>query len=73
MKQSAYRKGQTETETALLRIHNDLLTAADSHRASCLLLLDLGAAFDTIDHNTVGLSYASDMVHLIFQSKNPNR
>ena len=48
--QSAYKKGHS-TETALLRIHNDLLTAADSHRASCLVLLDLSAAFDTVDHN----------------------
>ena len=38
-KQSAYRKCQS-TETALLRIHSDLLTAADSHRALCLMLLD---------------------------------
>ena len=50
-KQSAYRKGHS-TETALLRIHNDLLlTAADSHRAACLVLLDLSAAFDAVDHN----------------------
>ena len=49
-KQSVYRKGHS-TETALLRIHNDLLTAADSHRASCLVPLDLSAAFDTVDHN----------------------
>ena len=61
-KQSAYRKGHS-TETALLRIHNDLLTAADSHRASCLVLLDLRAALDTVDHNIL-LTRLSDNIGL---------
>ena len=30
---------------------NHLLTAADSHRSSCLVLLNLSAVFDTVDHN----------------------
>jgi len=47
--QSAYRKYHS-TETALLRIHNDLLLASDQQKVSALVLLDLSAAFDTIDH-----------------------
>ena len=48
--QSAYRKCHT-TETALLRVVNDLLQASDRSCLSILSLLDLSAAFDTIDHN----------------------
>ena len=38
------------TETALLRINNDLLRAIDQHQEAVLILLDMTAAFDTIDH-----------------------
>ncbi|KAK7101509.1 hypothetical protein V1264_019884 [Littorina saxatilis] len=47
--QSAYRSGQS-TETALLKISNDILTALDNNDVCLLSLLDLSAAFDTIDH-----------------------
>jgi len=47
--QSAYRKFHS-TETALLRIHNDLVLSIDQQKVSALVLLDLSAAFDTIDH-----------------------
>ena len=61
--QSAYREFHN-TETALLKVHNDLLCAADKNDISILALLDLSAAFDTIDHHillerlriTMGLS-----------------
>ena len=48
--QSAY-KPHHSTETALLKIVNDLLTALDNGKICILTLLDLSAAFDTIDHN----------------------
>lgn len=47
--QSAYRKCHN-TETALVKISNDLLLSADDKDISILVLLDLSAAFDTIDH-----------------------
>ena len=46
--QSAYRRFHS-TETAVLKIYNDLLLAADNGDVSALCLLDLTAAFDTID------------------------
>jgi len=47
--QSAYRK-QHSTETAMLRIWSDVLTAADTRHVTLLGLLDLTAAFDCVDH-----------------------
>ena len=47
--QSAYRKHHS-TETALLRVQNDILRAVDRHEEAILVLLDLSAAFDTLDH-----------------------
>ena len=48
--QSVYRKFYS-SETALTRIHNDLLLATNRQKVSALVLLDLSAAFDTIDHD----------------------
>ena len=47
--QSAYRKFHS-TETALLKIHNDIVASMDAGKVIALTLLDLSAAFDTIDH-----------------------
>ena len=48
--QSAYR-AQHSKETALLKVMNDILTDCDSGNVSLLNILDLSAAFDTIDHS----------------------
>ena len=47
--QSAYRKFHS-TKTALLKIHNDILSSMDDDKVTALTLLGLSAAFDTIDH-----------------------
>ena len=48
--QSAYKKNHS-TETILVKIVNDILVATDKNSATVLMLLDLSAAFDTVDHN----------------------
>ena len=50
--QSAYR-ARHGTETTLLRVVNDILTALEEDTISVLLLLDLSAAFDTIDRDII--------------------
>jgi hypothetical protein len=47
--QSAYRRFHS-TETALVRIQNDLLRGLDMKQCCFLVMLDLSAAFDTVDH-----------------------
>ncbi len=47
--QSAYKMYHS-TETALLRVQSDILTEIDNQNVVLLVLLDLSAAFDTIDH-----------------------
>ncbi len=39
------------TETALIKIINDIRLNSDSGKISVLVLLDLSAVFDTVDHN----------------------
>jgi hypothetical protein len=48
--QSAYRKFHS-VETALTRIQNDLLLSLERKQVSALVLLDMSAAFDTVNHN----------------------
>ena len=48
--QSAY-KAFHSTETAILKIQDDILNAVDKNEIVVLILLDLSAAFDLIDHD----------------------
>ena len=48
--QSAYKKNHS-VETALLKVHNDILRDIDMKKSVFLVLLDLSAAFDTVNHD----------------------
>ena len=48
--QSAYRRGHS-TETAVLKVYSDLIDAISNGKFALLSLLDLTAAFATVDHN----------------------
>ena len=59
--QLAYRRVHS-TETALLRILNDLLAVIDEGHTALLVLLDLSAAFDTIDHTCSSTDFTQKYV-----------
>ena len=65
-------------ETALTRINNDIMTSLDTRKLLFLVLLDLSAAFDTVDH-AVLLSqlrhdyFIKDSAHAWFSSYLSNR
>src|SRR6218665_2241036 len=48
--QSGFTKHHS-TETLLVSLYNKLVSAVSHQQVSCLCLLDISAAFDTIDHN----------------------
>ena len=48
----AYRQHHS-TETAVTIVHNDIVRATDAGLVSVLVLLDLSAAFDTVDHSVL--------------------
>lgn len=48
--QSAYR-AKHSTETALLKVVSDIRCSIDNNRGVILMLLDLSAAFDTVDYD----------------------
>jgi len=41
------------TETAVFKVLSDILSALDTDNIAMLTLLDLSAAFDNVDHNTL--------------------
>ena len=47
--QSAYKRNH-RTEMALLKVKADILQAMDKQRVVCLILLDLSAAFNMVNH-----------------------
>ena len=47
-----YRKDHS-TETTLIKVHSDICDSLDEGSMAALLLLDLSAAFDVIDHSDV--------------------
>ena len=50
--QSSYRQHHS-TETALLKVMNDILLKMNSQHVTLLVLLDLSAAFDTVDQQVL--------------------
>lgn len=48
--QSAYKRNHN-TETALLRVMNDILLNMNKQHVTIIVSLDLSAAFDTVDHS----------------------
>ena len=47
--QSSYRQNNS-TETALVKVANDILMKMNSQEMTLLVILDLSAAFDTVNH-----------------------
>ena len=58
--QSAYKQ-QHSTETALLKVKNDILMSMNEQHVTLLVLLDLSAAFDTIHHHKLIGRLESDL------------
>ena len=48
--QSAYKRAHS-TETALIKVKDDIMMSLSQRKGVCLVLLDLSSAFDTISHD----------------------
>ncbi len=57
---STYRQGHS-METALVKVQSDILQNMENQRVTLLILIDLSAAFDTVDHDI-----ALNVLHLCF-------
>ena len=57
--QSSYRQFHS-TETALIKVQSDILASMDRQEVILPVLLDLSAAFDTVDHETTAALLDSD-------------
>ena len=57
--QSAY-KNILSTETTLLKVKDDITRALDKNHATFLIMLNLSAAFDTIDHGILFHQFKHD-------------
>ena len=57
--QSAYRTGHS-TETAVLKIVNDMYQNTDKGHPSLLTTIDLSAAFDTVNHQKLAMRLGHD-------------
>ena len=58
--QSAYRRNHS-TETALVRLYSDMIQVIDSGQVGASVLLDMSAAFITVDRQIM-----SDVLHYRF-------
>jgi len=52
VRQSAYRRFHS-TESAVLVVHSDIVSAIGDGHVAALALLDLSLAFDSVDHSTL--------------------
>ena len=52
VRQSAYRIHHS-TETAIISVHNEIVRNVDEGNVCALVLLDMSAAFDTVDHSVL--------------------
>ena len=57
--QSSYRQFYS-TETALIKDQSNILPSMNRQEVTLLVLLDLSAAFDTVDHETTAALFESD-------------
>jgi len=73
-RQSAYRAHHS-TETATISVHGEIVRTIDAGDVCAVVLLDLSAAFDTVDHSTLlsvlrSCEYGSRLVLVVPQQSN---